>query len=148
MRESIATRLDSSAPAPSRPVVLVVDDNEENRDMLARRLARQSYEVLRAAGGLAALETLATRPVDLVLLDVMMPGMNGLDVLRVIRQTRAPTHLPVISDDKIVGIISIRDVVRWSVREMAQSTELPHIDVSHQVLSIVHPVDSATGNPS
>jgi CBS domain-containing protein len=57
-------------------------------------------------------------------------------------------HLPVIADDRIVGIISIRDVVRWSVREMAQATELPHMDVSHQVLSIVHPVDSAAGKPS
>jgi len=57
-------------------------------------------------------------------------------------------HLPVISDDKIVGIISIRDVVRWSVREMAEATELPHLDVSRQVLSIVHPVDTAAGNPS
>jgi CBS domain-containing protein len=57
-------------------------------------------------------------------------------------------HLPVIENDQIVGIISIRDVVRWSVREMAQATELPHLDVSRQVLSIVHPVDSAAGNPS
>jgi CBS domain-containing protein len=57
-------------------------------------------------------------------------------------------HLPVIADDQIVGIISIRDVVRWSVREMAQATELPHMDVSHQVLSIVHPVDTSTANPS
>jgi CBS domain-containing protein len=57
-------------------------------------------------------------------------------------------HLPVISDDKIVGIISIRDVVRWSVREMAEATELPHLDVSRQVLSIVHPVDTAAGKPS
>jgi CBS domain-containing protein len=51
-------------------------------------------------------------------------------------------HLPVIEDDKIVGIVSIRDVVRWSVREMAQAPELPHMDVSRQVLSIVHPADS------
>ncbi len=57
-------------------------------------------------------------------------------------------HLPVIQDDKIVGILSIRDVVRWSVREMAQATELPHLDLSRQVLSIVHPVDTAAGKPS
>jgi CBS domain-containing protein len=56
-------------------------------------------------------------------------------------------HLPVIADDQIVGIVSIRDVVRWSVREMAQAAELPHLDVSRQVLSIVHPADAAT-NPS
>ena len=49
---------------------------------------------------------------------------------------------------RVVGIISIRDVVRWSVSEMAQATELPHLDVSRQVLSIVHPVDTAAGNPS
>ena len=57
-------------------------------------------------------------------------------------------HLPVISDDKIVGILSIRDVVRWSVREMAQAAELPHMDVSQKVLSIVHPADADAGNAS
>jgi signal-transduction protein with cAMP-binding, CBS, and nucleotidyltransferase domain len=57
-------------------------------------------------------------------------------------------HLPVIADDQIVGIISIRDVVRWSVKKMAQATELPHLDVSRQVLSMVHPVDTASGNAS
>src|SRR5215203_30929 len=57
-------------------------------------------------------------------------------------------HLPVIANDQIVGIISIRDVVRWSVREMAQASELPHMDVSQKVLSIVHPSDAAAGNPS
>ena len=56
-------------------------------------------------------------------------------------------HLPVIDDDRVVGIISIRDLVRWSVRDMAQATELPHTDVSRQVLSLVHPVES-TGKPS
>jgi predicted transcriptional regulator len=54
----------------------------------------------------------------------------------------------VIADDQIVGIISIRDVVRWSVKKMAQATELPHLDVSRQVLSMVHPVDTASGNAS
>jgi CBS domain-containing protein len=56
-------------------------------------------------------------------------------------------HLPVIAEDRIVGIVSIRDLVRWSVRDIAKATELPHLDLSRQVLSIVHPVDS-TGTPS
>ena len=108
-RESIATRPDSSSPAPSRPVILVVDDNEENRDMLARRLARQSYEVLRAAGGLAALETLAGRPVDLVLLDVMMPDLDGYAVLQRLKADPARRSIPVLM---ISALDEIESVVR------------------------------------
>ncbi len=63
-------------------VILVVDDNAENREMLARRLGREGFEVLRAAGGAEALATLESAAVDLVLLDVMMPDINGYDVLK------------------------------------------------------------------
>jgi CBS domain-containing protein len=52
-------------------------------------------------------------------------------------------HLPVIVDDNLIGIVSIRDLVRWSVRDMAEATELPHIELSRQVLSIVHPTEPA-----
>src|SRR5690349_19081355 len=76
--------------------VLVVDDNAANRDALTRRLGRRGYAVLTAADGPAALAVVASRPVDLVLLDVMMPGMSGLEVLQRIRQTHAPADLPVI----------------------------------------------------
>lgn len=47
-------------------------------------------------------------------------------------------HLPVISDQGLVGIVSMRDLVRWSVRGVAESTDLPHVELSKQVLSIVH----------
>jgi sigma-B regulation protein RsbU (phosphoserine phosphatase) len=84
-------------PDPAaEPVVLVVDDNADNRDALARRLQRSGYQVKLAADGPAALRLLAESPCDLVLLDVMMPGMNGLEVLRKIRDTRSPMQLPVI----------------------------------------------------
>jgi adenylate cyclase len=83
-------------PGRSCPVILVVDDNEENRDMLARRLRRQGYEVLVAAGGQAGLETLARTPVDLVLLDVMMPDLDGYAVLQRIKGDPALRDIPVL----------------------------------------------------
>ena len=95
-REVASARSGPGQPPPSRPVILVVDDNEENRDMLVRRLARQSYEVLGAAGGLAALQTLAARPVDLVLLDVMMPDLDGYAVLQRLKADPALRGIPVL----------------------------------------------------
>jgi adenylate cyclase len=107
--ETAAARSGPGEPVPSRPVVLVVDDNEENRDMLARRLARQSYEVLRAAGGLAALETLAARPVDLVLLDVMMPDLDGYTVLQRMKADAKLRDIPVLM---ISALDELESVVR------------------------------------
>ena len=76
--------------------MLVVDDNEENRDLLSRRLLRRGYNVLVAENGELALRIAEVQPVDLVLLDIMMPGISGLDVLREVRQTRGPDELPII----------------------------------------------------
>jgi len=83
-------------PAAHRGVILVVDDNEDNRDMLARRLRRQNYEVLTAAGGRAALTALAGTPVDLVLLDVMMPDLDGYAVLERLKADPALRDIPVL----------------------------------------------------
>jgi len=83
------------ADAP-RPTILVVDDNEGNRDMLARRLARQGYAVRTAAGGVAALDALAKESVDLVLLDVMMPDLDGYRVLERMKADATLRHIPVL----------------------------------------------------
>jgi class 3 adenylate cyclase len=83
------------AAAP-RAVILVVDDNEDNRDMLARRLRRQDYTVITAAGGRAALDTLAGTAVDLVLLDVMMPDLDGYAVLERLKADPAWRDIPVL----------------------------------------------------
>jgi diguanylate cyclase (GGDEF)-like protein/PAS domain S-box-containing protein len=76
--------------------ILVVDDNELNRDALSCLLRLQQYDVDVASDGEQALSLLASRSVDLVLLDVEMPGLSGLDVLTRIRATRNDTDLPVI----------------------------------------------------
>jgi adenylate cyclase len=86
----------ADSPAPPRAVILVVDDSEENRDMLARRLRRQGYEVRTAAGGRAALAALAESPVDLVLLDVMMPDLDGYAVLERLKADPTRRDIPVL----------------------------------------------------
>jgi class 3 adenylate cyclase/CheY-like chemotaxis protein len=76
--------------------LLVVDDNEMNRDMLTRRLARRGYTVAVAVDGYQALAMLTQQQFDLVLLDVMMPGISGLDVLKTLREQYSVADLPVI----------------------------------------------------
>ncbi len=80
----------------ARGALLVVDDNAENRDMLARRLRRRGYAVAEAENGARALELAAGTEFDVVLLDVMMPVMDGLETLRRLRGTRSVAELPVI----------------------------------------------------
>jgi serine/threonine protein kinase/CheY-like chemotaxis protein len=78
------------------PTLLVVDDNELNRDMLRRRLEKKEYRVLTAGDGASALDLIAAEPIDLVLLDIEMPGLSGLDVLREVRKTRTSLQLPIL----------------------------------------------------
>jgi sigma-B regulation protein RsbU (phosphoserine phosphatase) len=76
--------------------LLVVDDDEANRDMLSRRLERKGFAVTVAEDGNRAIELVRERPFDLVLLDVLMPGLSGLEVLRELRLAYRATELPVI----------------------------------------------------
>jgi DNA-binding response OmpR family regulator len=76
--------------------LLVFDDEELNRDMLAPRLSRLGYRVVECKDGREALDKIRDDAFDLVLLDVMMPGLDGLEVLTTIRETPALVDLPVI----------------------------------------------------
>jgi CheY-like chemotaxis protein len=76
--------------------ILVVDDDASNRDMLARRLTRLGYTVRKAEDGAAALAQVKTGSLDVILLDVMMPGMDGLEVLRVLKSSADWKDVPVI----------------------------------------------------
>jgi sigma-B regulation protein RsbU (phosphoserine phosphatase) len=76
--------------------VLVVDDDESNRESLSRRLRRRGVTVDIAVDGADALLAIDSTRYDLVLLDVMMPGLSGLEVLERVRATKPPTELPII----------------------------------------------------
>jgi CheY-like chemotaxis protein len=87
---------DGAAPPETEYHLLVTDDNEMNREMFSRRLQRQGYRVTTATTGAEALEFLRKQPFDLVLLDVMMPEINGMEVLGIIRSSYSLLDLPVI----------------------------------------------------
>ncbi|MBT9447277.1 MAG: response regulator [Hyphomonadaceae bacterium] len=78
------------------PRVLVVDDIEDNREILRRRLMAARFEVVTACSGAECLEVLGESPFDIVLLDHMMPGMDGIETLTAIREKWPKTVLPVI----------------------------------------------------
>ncbi|RPJ07208.1 MAG: response regulator, partial [Spirochaetaceae bacterium] len=80
----------------NKPVILVVDDQSPNIELLEAYLVPQGYEILTAASGEEALEKLSANQIDLILLDVMMPGMDGFEVIRRIRQNIALRQLPII----------------------------------------------------
>ncbi len=98
----------SRAAQAERGRVLVVDDNEVNRDLLSRRLERDGYVVDLAENGAEALAAIENRSYDLLLLDIMMPVMNGYETLDRIRSDARWSDLPVImisSLDEMDGVI-------------------------------------------
>ncbi len=88
--------MDLSSPTPAPRRLLVVDDEQHTRLGLSRRLTRHGYSVETADGGKDALDKLMREQYDLVLLDQRMPGMTGLELLKLLRATYSPSDLPVI----------------------------------------------------
>ncbi len=76
--------------------ILVVDDDENAVEILTRMLAREGHTSVAASSGAQALETLRRENVDVILLDVMMPGMDGLEVCRQLREDERLRQIPVI----------------------------------------------------
>ena len=87
--------------------ILVVDDMETNRELLSRRLSRDGHSVSTANGGQLALELVGKTEFDLILLDLMMPDINGFEVLRRLKDDPAVRHIPVIMISALDEIDSI-----------------------------------------
>jgi adenylate cyclase len=98
----------AEAPRAGRlETILVVDDDEANREVLGRRLQRLGYGVTEACDGIEALERMAAGGVDMVLLDVMMPRMDGFAVLEKHRNDPAIRDIPVVMISALDDMTSI-----------------------------------------
>lgn len=92
--------------------VLVVDDDRNAVDILQRLLAKEGFAVHCAHGGREALAAAATHPIDVILLDVMMPDMDGFRVCEALRQDERTREIPVIlltaKDDMETRVVGMR----------------------------------------
>jgi CheY-like chemotaxis protein len=85
------------------PRILIVDDNEDNRDVMARRLARRGFDVEMSASGKAALDDAISAPPDLILMDMNMPEMDGWEATRKLREQGITTPIIAITAHAMTG---------------------------------------------
>ncbi len=93
------------------PSILIVDDEKDIVDLVAYNLEREGYEVLKAYDGEKALQLARSKTPDLIVLDLMLPGIQGLEVCKRIRQNPETAAIPIImltakgeEIDKVVGL--------------------------------------------
>lgn len=149
--------------AESRGRILVVDDNPDNVEIIATRLRSHDYEVEEASRGEEALERIKANPPDLVLLDVMLPGIDGYAVARTIKSDASLQFIPVIlvtardsTEDKVAGLDAGADdyltkpinfpELEARVRSMLRIRELQsELEVKNRELERLSITDGLTG---
>src|SRR5713226_7711122 len=96
--------------------ILIVDDQEQNRDLLRELLSKDSFRLVTAADGQEAIDQIAKAPPDLVLLDVQMPKLNGFEVCRRIKTSPETRLIPVVlvtalsaREDRVLGLVAGAD---------------------------------------
>ncbi len=94
-----------------KPLILIVDDSEQNREILMAYLEKENYRIEFACDGIEALDKVKNNPPDLILLDIMMPGMDGFEVCSTLKENRETRLIPVVmvtalneKKDRIRGI--------------------------------------------
>jgi two-component system OmpR family response regulator len=110
----------AAAPPPKKLTILLAEDHSSLRDIVSVYLMRQGYHIRTAGTGTAALEILAAEEVHLLLLDLMLPGIDGFEVLRRLRQER-PSGFPYVV---VVSALTTEEDKK-KVRELGGDDYLP-----------------------
>lgn len=112
----LSTLLGKYRGSKSTGRVLVIDDDPVNRELLTRMAAREGWTVSEAANGRVALQQVIDTPPDLILLDLMMPEMDGFEVVRLLRKTQAGRSIPVV-------VVTAKDLTDEDRRVLSGSVE-------------------------
>ena len=99
-----------------KAAILAVDDNSESLALLVKILTPEGYQVRPADSGELAMAAVNTNPPDLILLDVLMKGMDGLEVCRQLKAQEETQHIPIIL------ISALADVTGWKACDWARQT--------------------------
>ncbi|MBI3304283.1 MAG: response regulator [Deltaproteobacteria bacterium] len=110
----------AGAPPPRKLTILLAEDHSSLRDIVGVYLMRQGYHIRTAGTGKAALEILRTEDVDLLLLDLMLPGLDGFEVLRRLREERGNSSPYVV----VVSALTTEEDKK-KVRELGSDDYLP-----------------------
>jgi class 3 adenylate cyclase len=122
----------STGPTRAPGFVLVVDDEEQNRSLLRDPLEARGYEVEEAADGVLALQKIAGRPPDVILLDLMMPQMDGFEVCRRLKKDPKTAHIPIL----IVTALSDRKERLMGIEAGANDFLNKPIDIQDVILRV------------
>lgn len=136
--EDIWEKVSTKLPAPltsaetieenfSSGSLLLVDDKESNRDLLSRQLSRYGFNVAQAEGGEQALVMLQEQEYDLVLLDIIMPGMTGYEVLAHLKSDENLHHIPILMISALDEIDSVVRCIEMGAQDYLQKPFNPII---------------------
>jgi two-component system cell cycle response regulator DivK len=94
---ALAPAIAASAPVPIGKCILIVEDNPLNMKLFSAMIAAQGYDVLQAADGAQGLDVAQRRRPDLIIMDIQLPSMSGLDVTRNLKADEATRDIPIIA---------------------------------------------------
>ena len=136
-REKLVARLgEIGIPKGSR--ILIVDDDEDTRNVLVRALGREGFEIAEAENGAVGLQRLSEHPPDVILLDLMMPVMDGFEFVQRLRDSDACSETPIVVMTSKSLTDSERELLSGRVRKVLQKNDHGPESVVHEIRRIMH----------